>query len=640
MPFRIKGYEPGANITIINAIYHKSQRDGEGGWTNDSIDIVFKDLDTGQKKVQHIVSPNYTYYMANANVRVPTPQLCIEKEKVHPVECKYRDLKKDIAAKTDNLNFFFDNLKSGNYKENDKLFTIPTIFNADMHIEDYYRMEFDRLYRNEPYEPDVVFFDIEADIVNMRGTFPEPGECPVNAVTLIDTKNKKVYVLLLDDEDNFQIHPFIETPGITDELKAFVRENVGGWKKELEYGLDQYEYSIMLYEDEIKLITDLFKVINTIKPEFAVAWNIAFDLPYLIERIKILGYDPCEIICHPDFRTQECWYYIDKRAQKFEERGDYGQVSSYTVYIDQLILFASRRKGQKKGGITSFKLDFIGDVVAGVRKLDYSHITDDIAKLPRLSYKTFAFYNVCDTIVQLCIDKKVGDLSFLFSKALATNTRFAKVHRQTTYLVNRGIKDFWEMQPQGYVMGNNINKNNGKVGFAGAYVANPIFVSAKPKRKLNGRPINILDNLDDFDYRALYPNIIDESNMSPATQLGKILLPNKLDSKEDRFNNPYFNRSVWFIEDLVSHNRLDFCNRYLNLPTYEEMYNSIIDYFTKIKNPMKGLYYSNRNGKKIMCININNKQKRTMCHIVDNTKKRNMCVKVDKMPSTEVMSWS
>jgi hypothetical protein len=69
-------------------------------------------------------------------------------------------------------------------------------------------------------------------------------------------------------------------------------------------------------------------------------------------------------------------------------------------------------------------------------------------------------------------------------------------------------------------------------------------------------------------YKALYPSIIDEGNMAPNTQHGKIFFPDILDPKENRFNNPYFDRTVWFIEDYVSHDRITFCSRYLNLAGY------------------------------------------------------------------------
>ena len=447
-----------------------------------------------EKRVQHITEPEYTYWMTNEGVPVDYNKLCIEEKDVHQITCKYIDLKKDIAEKTGNLDFFYDNLRTGNAKDNDKLFQIPSVFNADMHIEDFYRYRFDRLYKNEQFKPTKLYFDIEADTIEMKGDFPEPGECPVNAVTLVDDINKKVYTLLLENYSNPLIDEFKKEQDIPNKIKEFVRDVVGGWKQEHRNGLHEYEYKIIFYDEEIKLISDTFNVINIIKPDFAIAWNIAFDLPYLIQRIINLGYDPADIICHKDFKVKECYYYIDKRADKFEERGDYAQVSCYSVYIDQLITFASRRKGQR--AVQSFKLDYIGGLFAGVKKLDYSHITTNIAKLPYLDYRTFVIYNIVDTIVQLCIENKVGDIDFVYSKSMTTNTRYGKVHRQTTYLVNRGVKDFREM---GYILGNNVNKSNEKTGFPGAFVADPCLVSKAPKLKIDGKPTMLCDNLDDFD---------------------------------------------------------------------------------------------------------------------------------------------
>lgn len=631
MPSFIKGYPEGANITLLNVIYHKSKKDEAGNYSSDSLDIIFKDMDTGEKKLQHIERPKYTYWMTNEGIPVDYHKMFIDKNDVHPVECYYNEIKKSIAESTNNLDFFYDNIRNGNYKENDRLFTIPSVFNADMHIEDYYRWLFDRTYKNTPFIPEKMYFDIEVDGINAAGDFPEMGECPINAVTLVDDTNKHVYTLLLENYNNPLIEEFKNIPDLTIKLKEFVKDNVGGWKNEIRFGLDKFDYNIMFYDEEIKLIVDMFNVINTIKPDFALAWNIAFDLPYIIARIQVLGYDPAEIICHSDFTVKECYYFIDKRADKFEERGDYAQVSSYTVYLDQLITFASRRKGQR--AIQQFKLDFVGQAIAGVRKLNYSHITTNISKLPYLDYYVFVFYNVMDTIVQLCIEHKVGDIDFVYNKAISVNTRYSKVHRQTTYLINRAIKDFWDM---GYIMGNNINKNNQKVGFPGAYVGDPTLVSDKPKMKINGTPVYLYNNLDDFDYKALYPSIIDENNIAPNTQIGKIILPEQLDPKENRFNNDYFDRAVYFVEDYVSHDRINFCVRYFHLAGYEEMYDDMIEYFRNIQAPSRVLHpVEPDSGKLVMCEVVPNHEPITMVNIVDNTKPREMCRIIERMPKHE-----
>ena len=124
--------------------------------------------------------------------------------------------------------------------------------------------------------------------------------------------------------------------------------------------------------------------------------------------------------------------------------------------------------------------------------------------------------------------------------------------------------------------------------------------------------------------------------MSANTMYGKILLEKPLQAVENKFNNPYFDRVVWFVEDYVCGNRLDFCSRYFNMGTYEEVYDDIIEYFTTVKNPNFGLMYrDNITGNAIMCRKVNNTLKRNMVSIIDNTKGRNMVTTQRRMPKYE-----
>lgn len=120
--------------------------------------------------------------------------------------------------------------------------------------------------------------------------------------------------------------------------------------------------------------------------------------------------------------------------------------------------------------------------------------------------------------------------------------------------------------------------------------------------------------------------------MAPNTQHGKVILPEKIDNKENRFNNDSFDRTVWFIEDLVSHDRLNFCERYLHLASYEQMFDDIIEYFRTIKIPFKGLRrFDTLSGLRIMANVVPENQKKTMVNIVDNSKNRTMCIIRKKM---------
>ena len=470
----LKNYPEGSDVTILNNFYCYPKKNEETGkWDKGSMTIVYKDNITGKKYNECIEDPDYEYYVSDTQLGYHP--LFIEESKVRKVSTPFTQLEKSIATETDNLNFYLENINQGNRKANKLLHTVNEVFNSDMNIEDHYRFRFDKAYQNKPFTVTKAFFDIEADTINMKGDFPEPGECPINAITIICQEQKKFYTFLLRNDKNPQIAEFEKNinENLFEKIKTLVRDTVGGWKKEVKYGLDKFDYQFLFYDEdkELDLIRDLFRLINTYQPDFVLAWNMAFDIPYIIQRIKNLGGDPSEIMCHPDFKHKMAEYYIDTFHQSdFEARGDFANISSYSVFMCQMLQFASRRKGQS--AFIQFALNYIGNAIAGVKKLDYSHITTNIAELPWKNYEVFVLYNIVDTVVQYVIEFVAEDIDYIAGKALMNNTRFAKAHRQTVYLFNRGCKEFAK---DGYIICNNINKYKDKPSgkFAGAMVANP-----------------------------------------------------------------------------------------------------------------------------------------------------------------------
>lgn len=597
----IKNYPQGSDITLFNTMYHFPKKDERTGkWDEGSIDLIYRDNITGQKHVQSIDNPDYEFYFAKEDVQIDHNMLFIEHEKVDKITVPYRDVEKAIAELTGNLEFYYENIKNGDRRANNRLHTHPRVFNSDSNIEEHYRFRFDNLYTNNTFPVSKCYFDIEADTIDMAGDFPEPGECPINAVSVINDSNNKIYVLLLRNENNPLIEEFEKSigPELFGELKQFIQDQVKGWKNEVRYGLDKFTYEFLFYDEEINLIVDLFKIFNILKPDFVLAWNMGFDIPYIIERIKVLGYRPEDIMCHNDFKTKVAFYQkddIDRKTGKFKEaaeRGDYAKISSYSVFLDQMIQFASRRKGQS--AFQSFKLDYIGEVITGVNKLDYHHITTSLAKLPYVDYKTFVFYNIIDTVVQKCIEVKTGDIDYIFNKCLLNNTRYSKGHRQTVYLVNRGLKEF---NNDGFIMGNNNNRRNEKPPkFPGAFVADPRKTNDYSKKKIGGVSVNLYDNLDDYDYSSLYPSIMREFNIAPHTQIGKIIIDEIIYRNENPFNNDMYVRGGAFIEDLQSKNYLEFGHRWLHLAKYSDLYKDLIEYYTNIAISSRPLKKFNEDG--------------------------------------------
>lgn len=610
----IKGYPDGSDISLLDARYRYSRPDENGKWGKDWMYTIFRDNVTGKKTHQILVEPEYEYFIAKDNVPLQHNLLFIEREKVNNVIVPFNSLMRDIAERINELNFYYENLTNGNKKNNMLLHTAYNVFNSDMHIEDNFRYRFNKAYTNKPIMPlSKAYFDIEVDTINMMRDFPDMGECPINAVSYIC--NNKVTSFLLRNPDNPLVQEFEDSIGLElfNELNDFIIENVGGMKQAKKFNVDNLQYEFVFYDDEINLIQDLFRLINMNEPDFLLAWNMAFDIPYIIERLKKLGYDPADIMCHPcfekEYRVAE--YYIDERHKNdYEARGDKYDISSYTVYIDQLIQFASRRKGQAK--FPNFKLDTAGSIICNVRKLDYSHITSDISKLPYLDYKTFVFYNIMDTIVQKCIEEKEKDIDYIYMKCLTNNTRYDKGHRQTVYLTNRATKDFWE---DGFVIGNNLNRNAESFKFEGALVGDPTHNSDYSKVKLYNQILNIAMNLVDFDYKALYPSCALQDNMSPNTIIAKVEIESPVFKEENPFrklvesdglsnikdaeNKRIYVRSGNYMDDLISENVIEFCYRWLHYASFMEWladfkyYSENIEYagvmnprrlFTKVPN--------------------------------------------------------
>lgn len=583
----LKQYIEGANVTILNSIYVKPSKISDKKWTKGTIYIIYRDLNTGEKKLEVIEDPDYTYYMSNEGILPAKNCLFERKENVTPITTKYRNIDRDIADRTGNMDFYKENIYNKNRRANAHLHSdCVNVFRSDCDIEDYYRFLFNQEYKNKQFNPTKAYFDIETDIIDIKGDFPEPGECPVNAITYIDDEHKTVFTLLLENYNNPLIGEFenyMEHGTGYNDLNEFVKSRVG------EKGLDKYKirdmkYKIIFYDEEIRLIADFFKIVNSSKPDFIMAWNMKFDLIFLETRIRVLGYDPMDIMIHPDFKEKYYYYNVDQNPQHdMTQKSDFCKMTSYTVWVDQMQQFATRRKA-KKGAFKNWKLDYIGHVTTGIGKLDYSHITRKLAELPYKDYKTFVFYNIMDTIVQICVENKVNDIDYLFAMSLTNNTRYAKAHNQTIYLVNNAMKEFDE---KGLIIGNNKNKFTPKPTekYPGAHVASPKKIDAGPKIKLNGLPVMIFENLDDFDYKAMYPSIYNEFNSCPNAQIGRIQIPVQLQQEENPYDLEHFDRNIKFMEDLHSHNWIEFGMRWFNLPSYKELCKDILYYWTNIKMP-------------------------------------------------------
>ena len=443
-----------SNLLLMNVLYHRGT--AETKW-RDAVSVVLKDVRTGEKKLVQINDPEmlmYTVKKEYQNFKYTPAYMKLDKCDVKRI--KYRNVINEISEFGGDLtkNFKKQCRDLGNGKAVRNLHKYPYVLGTDVNYVDYFRCEWALHYHNKNIEKklSMAYLDIEVDAIDIPG-FPSAGCCPINAVSLVDPDESTVYVFLLRTKKNKeQIDEFEKNiKSFKDECRKSFDESYG----ELDYRFFMYDQ-----EDEIKMIQQIFALINKRKYDFLLIWNMAFDIPFFIERIKELGYDPADIMCSPDFEHKDCYYHKDNFHYDFKTRNDYFVISSYTVFLDQMMQYIKIRK--QKSELKSVKLNAIAQKELNDEKLDYSDEAN-IKTFPYVNYPKFVLYNIKDTLLLYGIEKRTHDIDNIFDRCMTNGTKYQSLFSQTILLKNRAYISYFT---QGYIIGNNRNVDYSKDRFA------------------------------------------------------------------------------------------------------------------------------------------------------------------------------
>lgn len=73
-----------------------------------------------------------------------------------------------------------------------------------------------------------------------------------------------------------------------------------------------------------------------------------------------------------------------------------------------------------------------------------------------------------------------------------------------------------------------------------------------------------------------------ENNIAPNTQIGKVIIDEKVYENENFYKTPeeMYSRGGEFIDNMVCDNDIEFCHRWFHLANIQEMIQDINDYFT------------------------------------------------------------
>ena len=243
-------------------------------------------------------------------------------------------------------------------------------------------------------------------------------------------------------------------------------------------------------KDEYDLLNRFLDYWQTNTPEVITGWNCTlYDIPYVAKRIgKILG--------EKAVKRLSPWGLVTNEEINVNHRPHVVYDIGGITVLDYLDLYKKfTYKAQE-----SYRLDYIGEVELGKKKLDHSEF-DTFKDFYTKNCQKFVEYNIQDVRLVDALEEKMKLVELAVTMAFDAKVNFNDVFYQVR---------MWDMIIYNELKKKNIvippkkdeNKNE---KYAGAYVKEPTP--------------GVYDWVVSFDLNSLYPHLIMQYNISPETLL-------------------------------------------------------------------------------------------------------------------------
>jgi len=243
-------------------------------------------------------------------------------------------------------------------------------------------------------------------------------------------------------------------------------------------------------KDEYDLLNRFLDYWQTNTPEVITGWNCTlYDIPYVAKRIgKILG--------EKAVKRLSPWGLVTSEEITVNHRPHVVYDIGGITVLDYLDLYKKfTYKAQE-----SYRLDYIGEVELGKKKLDHSEF-DTFKEFYTQNWQKFVEYNIQDVRLVDALEEKMKLVELAVTMAFDAKVNFNDVFYQVR---------MWDM-----IIYNDLKKKNIVIPpkkdesksekYAGAYVKEPIP--------------GVYDWVVSFDLNSLYPHLIMQYNISPETLL-------------------------------------------------------------------------------------------------------------------------
>ena len=253
-------------------------------------------------------------------------------------------------------------------------------------------------------------------------------------------------------------------------------------------------------KDEYELIQKFLACWQALDLDIVTGWNIEFfDIPYLVNRIKLLFNDK-------EAKRLSPWKILDEKMIEFRGKENQSYNPFGLAVLDYYQLYRKFTFGNQE----SYKLDFISQIELGEKKIDYSEY-GNLLELYKNDYQKFIEYNIHDCVLVDRLDDKLKFLEQVM--ALAYD---AKVNYQDTMTTVRS----WDVIIHNYLLEQGIvipqfKKQPDFDSLVGGYVKEP--------------KVGLSNWVVSFDLNSLYPHLIMQYNISTETFVTRLPDFDKID---------------------------------------------------------------------------------------------------------------
>lgn len=268
-------------------------------------------------------------------------------------------------------------------------------------------------------------------------------------------------------------------------------------------------------KNEYDLLGKFVMAWQNLDMDIVTGWNIEFfDMPYLINRIKnLLGIS--------EAKKLSPWGILNERMVEFKGKENQSYDPVGISILDYYQLYRKFTFGNQE----SYKLDYIGQVELGEKKVDYSEY-GNLLELYKKDYQKFIEYNIQDVMIVEKLDDKMKFIELVMAFAYD-----AKVNYGDTMTTVRP----WDVIIHNYLLERKIvipqfKKQPDYEALVGGHVK-------EPKLGLSKWVVS-------FDLNSLYPHLIMQYNISPETFVKKVDYPSIDQLLNDNFEFGGYDKSL------------------------------------------------------------------------------------------------